>query len=95
MTNSLPCPPAGAECLDAAAVQIHEIPHQGQADSQAPLSSLLRLLFLGERLEDARHHLGGNADPRIAHADCQAIGFHLGGQGNPPLRRRVFAGVHE
>ncbi len=51
-TNSLPWPEPGAGGADAPAVQLDQLPDQGQPDPQPPLGAVERAVRLGEQVED-------------------------------------------
>ena len=51
--------------LDRAAVQSRDAIDQGQADAQAALGAVEGGLRLHEQIEDARQHVGGDADARV------------------------------
>ena len=58
---------------DAAAVHLDQLADDGQADAQAALRAIERLIDLREQLEDARQHLGGNADAGVLHLEHRLV----------------------
>ena len=83
-------PQAVAPHLDAAAVELDEAPHDREPDAEAPLGPVERPLGLREGLEDARDHLGRDADPAVAHVQHRLLADALGAHLDPPARLRVL-----
>ena len=54
---------------DAAAMHLHELAHQREADAQAALRAMRGAIHLREQLEQARQQLRRNADAVVPHAD--------------------------
>ena len=78
--------PAGsfARRLDAAAVQVDEPLHQGEADAEPRRRPVEPGLALHEQVEDPRQEIGGDAGAGVLHAEH--------GQAVPASRRRPSPG---
>lgn len=57
-----------ARCLDAAPVQLHELPRQGEADAEPALPLRQRHVELREHLEDRPELVGRNPEPVVGDA---------------------------
>ena len=60
------------------AVGLDQAAHDGQPQAQAALGAIAALPFLGERVEQARQQLGGDADPAVADVEPHARASPLG-----------------
>ena len=52
---------------DGSAVQLHEAPHQRQADAQSSSRALALIIDLRKHLENAIELIGGHADAAVSH----------------------------
>jgi hypothetical protein len=66
-------------------VHLDQGTHQAQADAESAARALRGAVDLGEEVEDARQHVGRDADAAVAHPDHQSSALLLGGQ--PDLAR--------
>ena len=84
--NSLPRPGPVARRLDAPPCSSTRRLHQRQADAEPALARDRAPVRLREQLEDARQHVGGDADAVVAHADVTASppGAHARRRSRPP-----------
>ena len=64
-----------------------------EANAQAALGTIERRVRLHEEVEDARQHVGADADARVPHADDRVWTLALDGDGDTASRRRVLRGV--
>ena len=85
----------GAFRAHAAAMQLDEAAHQGEADPEAARRIVLGPGYLHEGLEQALEGLGGNADAGIAHAHLELAVALVGGQLHLASGRRVLDGIGE
>ena len=76
-------------------MQRDEAAHDGQPQSQAAVRPIERLPLLHEDLEDARLHLGRDADSVVAHPDQHPSFPQLGGDGDAAPLGRVLGGVRQ
>ena len=73
--TSVPCPTPSLWAVTLPAVQFHQVLDQRQADAQAALRAVERLVGLREQVEDVRQESRGDARALVLHRDLQlAVG---------------------
>src|SRR6266478_1314054 len=86
---------SGTLRVDAPAVQLDDVAHDGQAEPEAPVGTGRRAVRLLEALEDARQELRPDALARVAHGDLdvrvEPFEHHL----DAPALRRELDGIGE
>ena len=86
-------PQSLAERLDGAAVELHQLPDERQANAQARASFERRGRPLREEVEDPAEHLGGDAHAVVADRHDRAAITFLGRHGDSSALRRVLRRV--
>jgi len=88
-------PESGASCFDRATVHRNKGAHQAEADSQALLRTLKRVLDTREHFENLMDPVTWNSDARITHRYDHGITLALRGQRDNAAIVRVFGRVVE
>src|SRR5690606_18591986 len=81
--------------LDGPAVEMDEIPHQGEPDPKTAASAAVPSVDLGEHVEDPLQHLGRDSDPVVLHRDADGSFVGFDGEPDPTAWARVLRGVVE
>ena len=74
---------------DRAAVQVHQLPHQRQADAHAALGAVERTVGLRKQIEHARQQLGCDADAVVPYPEHGFLALGL----QPEENATAFIGV--
>ncbi len=78
---------------DVAVVELDEAADESQADTQSSLGTVQRSIGLGKEIEDARKHLGAQANAVVAHSHNRFVALEIRGQDNLAAPIRVLGGV--
>ena len=76
-------------------MQVHEPLHDGQADAEPALRPVQTAVGLCEQVEDARQHVGPNADAVVPHPQRHLILLALDDHVDPPAWLRVLRRVRD